>query len=289
MNELPLFSVLIANYNNGSYLQEAIDSVLAQTYTNWEVVIVDDGSTDNSSSIYDKYQQDSRFHIYYNEQNKGCGFAKRRCVELSKGALCGFLDPDDALTPNALEVMVSVHREYPNVSLAYSQSNIVDDEMRFIKLCDIQRDIPDGSSFLELGDGISHFVVFKKDKYNQTPGIDPYYLRAVDHELFYLMEEVGDLKFVKETLYCYRTQTTHNISLGNNAYKAFIWHLVGGVDACRRRGLSSKQTEDLMSQHLVHFLNDYAVYKETRIRTSIAYRLGNCVVRPLKKISRFFK
>lgn len=50
MNE-PLFSLLIANYNNGNYLQEAIDSVLSQSYKNWEIIIVDDGSTDNSRDL----------------------------------------------------------------------------------------------------------------------------------------------------------------------------------------------------------------------------------------------
>ena len=68
----PLFSILIANYNNGRYLQEAIDSVLAQTYTNWEVVIVDDKSTDNSFEIYEKYKDDPRFHVCFNDVNRGC-------------------------------------------------------------------------------------------------------------------------------------------------------------------------------------------------------------------------
>ena len=65
MEKTPLFSVLIANYNNGKYLQEAVDSVLAQTYTNWEIIIVDDKSTDNSAEVYNQYKDDSRFHIYY--------------------------------------------------------------------------------------------------------------------------------------------------------------------------------------------------------------------------------
>ena len=92
MNQ-PLFSVLITNYNNGRYLQEAIDSVLAQTYTNWEIILVDDKSTDNSFEIYEKYKDDGRFKIYYNEVNMGCGYTKHRCAELASGELCGFLDP----------------------------------------------------------------------------------------------------------------------------------------------------------------------------------------------------
>ena len=88
-----LFSILIANYNNGRYLQEAIDSVLAQTYTNWEIVLVDDKSTDQSFEIYEKYKDDYRFRFFYNDQNMGCGYTKRRCVSMAKGDLCGFLDP----------------------------------------------------------------------------------------------------------------------------------------------------------------------------------------------------
>jgi glycosyltransferase involved in cell wall biosynthesis len=53
-----LFSVLIANYNNGLYLEECLRSIFAQTYTNWEIVIVDDASTDNSSNIYEKFIED---------------------------------------------------------------------------------------------------------------------------------------------------------------------------------------------------------------------------------------
>ena len=79
----PLFSILIANYNNGAFLQEAIDSVLAQTYGHWEVILVDDKSTDDSPAIYEKYSADSRFKIYYNDKNRGCGFTKHRCAELA--------------------------------------------------------------------------------------------------------------------------------------------------------------------------------------------------------------
>ena len=64
MIENPLFSVLIANYNNACFLKEALNSVINQTYKNWEVIIVDDFSTDCSYEIYQEYSKDSRFKIY---------------------------------------------------------------------------------------------------------------------------------------------------------------------------------------------------------------------------------
>lgn len=290
MTDTPLFSVLIANYNNGRFLQDAIDSVLAQTYTHWEVVIVDDASTDNSTEIYKRYQQDSRFQIYYNERNRGCGFTKRRCAELAKGELCGFVDPDDTIANDALEVMVKVHLNNPDVSLAYSQMNLTDCDMNFVEVYDAQREIPKDSSFLEYGIGISHFVVFKKSLYDKTPGIDSIFLRAVDHDMYYMLEEVGKLVFVKKSLYNYRTNTNQNISLGENGNKAFLWHLIGEIDACRRRGFSSSKMEELLFRDLQGCLDGYAFDKvleaEKRVRSSKAYRLGNFLLKPFKKIAK---
>ena len=74
----PLFSVLIANYNNGKYLMDAIDSIRRQTYTHWEIILVDDASTDNSKELYKELEKDNRIHIYYNEENRGCGYTKPR-------------------------------------------------------------------------------------------------------------------------------------------------------------------------------------------------------------------
>ena len=163
-----LFSVLIANYNNGRYLQEAIDSVLEQTYTSWEIVIVDDKSTDNSFEIYEKYRDDKRFRFYYNEKNEGCGYTKRRCAELAKGELCGFLDPDDALMPTALEVMVKAHAEHPECSLIYSTCyRYSGDRNEDMPIWDYIGEIPEESDFLIYKKKIvSHFVSFKKDAYH---------------------------------------------------------------------------------------------------------------------------
>ena len=92
--DAPLFSVLIANYNNGIFLMDAINSIRCQSYQQWEIIIVDDASDDCSHDIYKKLEYDDRVHIFYNGMNRGCGYTKRRCVDLANGPLCGFLDPD---------------------------------------------------------------------------------------------------------------------------------------------------------------------------------------------------
>src|SRR5690348_14143366 len=107
MNGSLLFSLLIANYNNGRFFKDCHDSIIAQTYNNWEAIIIDDGSTDHSVEVIKNITgKDARFKFYRNDKNYGCGYTKRRCVELATGDVCAFLDPDDALLPEALEQMV---------------------------------------------------------------------------------------------------------------------------------------------------------------------------------------
>ena len=279
-NKPMLFSVLIASYNNGIYIEDAINSIYNQTYTNWEIIIVDDCSTDISHEVYKQYQDDPRIHIYYNKKNCGCGYTKRRCAELANGEICGFLDPDDTLEPSALEVMVKAHEEDESLSLVYSRHNEVDQDLQYLYTSGIQKAIPVGSTFLING-GISHFVSFKKSAYNKTIGIGSEFLRAVDHDLYFKLEEVGNIKFIDAVLYNYRRNTGNNISLGDNAEKAYLWHIVGIIDACRRRGLP---LEDIIYNDFRKWCsNNYNPSIERgrkEIINSRPYQLGYCLLYP---------
>ncbi|MBN9303484.1 glycosyltransferase, partial [Dysgonomonas mossii] len=117
----PLFSVLIANYNNGIYIEDAIQSIFDQTYNNWEIIIVDDFSTDSSSDAYDNYQKNEKIKVFRNTENKRCGYTKRRCVDEASGVICGFLDPDDILSKDALAEMIAAHEQNPDCSLVHSK------------------------------------------------------------------------------------------------------------------------------------------------------------------------
>ena len=103
----PLISVIIPVYNVENYLRECLDSVLAQTYSNYEVLLIDDGSTDSSFDICCEYcDKDKRFKVYQKE-NGGASSARNYGLDCAAGEYLYFLDSDDYLKPIALEKMAS--------------------------------------------------------------------------------------------------------------------------------------------------------------------------------------
>ena len=220
----PLFSILIANYNNGRYLQEAIDSVLAQTYTYWEVILVDDKSTDNSFEIYEKYKDDIRFHIYYNDVNRGCGYTKRRCAELANGELCGFLDPDDKLMTEALELVVAEQVKRPECALVYTSTYKWDDVSNEVSVHERVGAIDEKEDYLiTTAKSIFHFSSYKKALYDRTEGIDETLRTGVDLDLYLKLEEVGRTYYIDKPMYYYRQTNPNSISLGKCFDDSALW------------------------------------------------------------------
>lgn len=255
----PLFSILIAQYNNGKYFEDCYSSIIAQTYQNWEVIIVDDGSQDDSVAQMKKFiGNDSRFKLYINEENKGCGYTKRRCAELASGELCAFLDPDDAITNEALEVMVAEHAIYPEASMVYSQPFWCDEHLDIRNertSQQIQNGLPD---FFDFEGYVFHLVSFKKKFYEQTEGLNPYLQRAVDKDLVFLLYEAGDCVFVNKTLYKYRVHGK-SISLSGNEDKAYFWYWVAILDAAKRRNVN---IENVFVEKALVSRRDVALQKE---------------------------
>lgn len=102
----PLVSILIPNYNKGAFLRETLDSVLSQTYTHWECIIVDDHSTDHSWEILEEYaKKDSRVKIFKrpDDRIKGGSVARNYAFELSKGEFIQWLDSDDVIHQNKIQ------------------------------------------------------------------------------------------------------------------------------------------------------------------------------------------
>jgi glycosyltransferase involved in cell wall biosynthesis len=230
-----LFSILIANYNNSRFLDTALASLQVQTCTDWEVILVDDASTDDFEKIIAGWRWDRRIRIFKNARNEGCGYTKRRCAELASGSLLAFLDPDDALTPGALAVMAEAHRQHPSCSLIHSTHYICDPELNVRRVADYPRALPPDTPYLLLSDGrVHHFATFRKASYRLTEGLSPLHRKAVDQDLYYKLEEVGKILFIDQPLYFYRIHAG-SISNAGKERETSCAHYSIIMAACLRR------------------------------------------------------
>lgn len=101
ISDYGLVSIIMPNYNSAKFIKETIDSVIAQTYANWELIIVDDCSTDNSIELIRQYK-DNRIHILKNSVNSGAAVSRNNAIKASKGRWIAFLDSDDLWAPDKL-------------------------------------------------------------------------------------------------------------------------------------------------------------------------------------------
>ena len=123
-----LVSIITPNYNCGRFISQTIESVLAQTYTDWEMLIVDDCSTDGSYEIALEYaSKDSRIKVFRNEQNSGAAISRNRAIEESKGEYLAFLDSDDLWMPEKLEKQIAFMQEN-DCDFSFTEYEHIDEE-----------------------------------------------------------------------------------------------------------------------------------------------------------------
>jgi glycosyltransferase involved in cell wall biosynthesis len=204
MNQ-PLVSVIIPNYNYGRYLSEAIDSVLAQTYSNIEIIVVDDGSSDNSLEILAAYEKKGIKVIQ--QKNSGVGAARNIGAAKSKGKFIAFLDADDIWIPTKIErqlagftdeigLITCGMREFDSASnetLAYLMSDKTDWDVHEILLLDYP--VVSGSA-----------IVVRRSTFEISGGFDDRKEMhpSEDWEFFYRIAGISKVVFLPEILVSYR-------------------------------------------------------------------------------------
>jgi len=119
MNEKgkPFISVVIPTYNRAGMLREAVESVLSQTYLNYELLVIDDGSTDDTLTVLEGYKP---YVSVYSQPHLGVSSARNRGIELSRGEWLGFLDSDDLWLPEKLELQVDYIRNHPRCKIVHT-------------------------------------------------------------------------------------------------------------------------------------------------------------------------
>jgi GT2 family glycosyltransferase len=178
----PLVSVVIPCYKQAHFLREAIESVLAQTYPHFEVLVVDDGSTDNTAAVVAGYPGVR----YFRQENQGLAAARNTGLRQSVGERLVFLDADDRLLPHAIEVGLACFRDHPECAFVYGHSQFMTfDGSRF------DRPFPrvEGDYYLGLLRGCPIFapgsVMYRREVFESVTGFNPSLSPAADYDLYY--------------------------------------------------------------------------------------------------------
>lgn len=116
-----LISIIMPAYNAEKFIRESIESVLSQTYQNWELLIVNDASTDNTIKIVQTYLADPRIRVINLNENGGLAHARNAGIEKAAGKYITFLDSDDLWTPDKLARQVEYHKQHPEIPISHTR------------------------------------------------------------------------------------------------------------------------------------------------------------------------
>ncbi len=214
----------MANYNNSEYIEVAIESVLKQSYQFWELVIVDDNSSDNSLEIIKKYLDRENIKLIKHEKNLGYGGTlKTASMNATKDILC-IVDADDKLHEKALEVLADAYSEFSGFGFIYSNMWICDSNLEDCKPSETAGPI-DSKKTTVFNHRVFHLKSFRREIYENTVGFEISQKRSVDKDIIYKLEEVTDFKFIDQPLYYYRRHQS-GISQFENQPEAFFYHYI---------------------------------------------------------------
>jgi glycosyltransferase involved in cell wall biosynthesis len=206
----PKVSVVMASYNMARYLPAAIDSALSQDYPDFELVLLDDGSTDGTPDVVRRYGDRLRYHY---QPNAGVAQACCRAIDFAGGEYLQLLDADDTLHPGALRCNAAMLDKYPSAALAYGEALVIDEEGRVFDKRTAPRWIaraglvPSEAAFRELlrGCHITNSTVMVRHSIFDT--IAPFQAEAVpgeDWDLWMRIAAEHDLAYTPEPLASYR-------------------------------------------------------------------------------------
>jgi glycosyltransferase involved in cell wall biosynthesis len=213
MKPLPKISVLIPTYNYAHYLDETIQSVLDQTYQDFELIIVDNHSTDNTEELVKNYLRDERVSYYKNPKNLGLVGNWNQCLVYAKGDYIKLLCADDKIHPEMLGKYVAVMEKYPTVSLITCNKQLFDGQPWLVELP--LEHLQDGKKVIYhtfntkswIGEPTS--VMFRKSNL-YLGNFRPDYILHVDWELWNRHLTVGDCYIIPEPLAYIRAHASQN-------------------------------------------------------------------------------
>jgi glycosyltransferase involved in cell wall biosynthesis len=290
-----LISIIIPCYNYGHFLPATIQSVIDQTYKNWECIIINDGSTDNTQRVAEAYmKQESRIKVIH-QQNKGRCYSRNRGIKESNGDYIQFLDADDLLEKSKFEKQLAIFRKEPALDILYSNFDFFYEDPDFVI-------IPKNESrrvYLEedyltdfvLNWGINgliipiHCPLFKKEAITNHKIFFDETIEAREDWLFWIQLALAgcNIKFHDDIMAYYRK---HEKSTVHNPLLMFTDSLRAVFKAYEFIPQNLKAA--LIDQQIPYFVEqyNYQINRYDQLSGSFTYKLGSALLYPWRVLKR---
>ncbi|MFK8302486.1 glycosyltransferase family 2 protein [Capnocytophaga stomatis] len=207
-----MVTIAIPFYNAEQFLSLAIDSVIAQTYSDWQLLLIDDGSKDNSLEIAKKYaQEDNRIKVFSDGENKNLGFRLNQIPSLVNTKYLARMDADDIMHPKRIEKQIQILEQYTDIDVLGTNAYTIDKDNNVIGL----RNKVVNPEQLRQVKGFIHPTIMAKTEWFINNPYDINAVRMEDAELWHRTSDKYKFAMLSEPLFFYR-------EIGNNYYKKYF-------------------------------------------------------------------
>lgn len=277
-------SVIVPCYNQSEFLSEALNSVLSQTYTNWECVIINDGSSDDTEKVAIEYcERDERFK-YILQNNQGVSAARNNGIKESCGYYILPLDGDDVIEPTYIELAIRHFEEYPDTTLVYCKADFFGAKIGswWLPEYNYKSMIWNNCIFVS--------ALYKREDFDKTHGYNVNMDKGLEDWDFWLslLDANSVVYRIDDVLFHYRIkEQSRNVYATDN------------IDILRRqifvnhRNIYDAHVCDIIKYHndnlALKKALDYEERRAKQILSSVAYRIGSLVLKPFKILKKLFK
>lgn len=263
----PLVSVVMSVFNGEKYINNAIQSILGQTYRSWELIIVDDGSNDSTKEIVGKYISDPRVKYFYHE-NIGLTKSLNRGIRESSGKYIARLDADDRSLPERLEMQVRFLEKHQDYVVVGTYSYNVD--MTTMQISIHKPPVTDEGCRKRLKSGSAVFmhssVMFRKEIGEEHSTYDEEFIEAQDYKLWVTLAAKGKLTSLEDTLCLTLRNLESSITSRRTNFKKLAFSLQLSWIACKNLDLDITTflvaaIKNIASFSKSYFLEGKSIYK----------------------------
>ncbi|MEN6318260.1 MAG: glycosyltransferase [Syntrophaceae bacterium] len=268
----PLISVMICTYNGERYLSQTIESVLNQTYSNLELIIVDDGSTDHTVEIIKNYQKNDERIRLFTESHKGFAASRNKALRESRGQWIAIIDHDDLCYPERLEMQLALTKAYPEADFCFCDTDFIDEDNNVI-----------GSQFSNFDSG----TPFLGEPFIEKVTAGKMLLQLggfIDSESVFIRRGIAEKYGMVNTKYLYAADYDFFIRLGFEINFCFTRAKLSAWRLHKRQATKNNKAKLYLEliDVLLNYLPDNRV--DMRTKCSIGIKIGKLLVRTLLRM-----